>query len=200
MEVCSYNYSRWCEYYRGSLVSFVTTDELTVRITKNILWMGVSWAHRIPFCVKSPFWLNEMAILSKVGKPDNLEPQNSLTLSFNNIRSPHFYLAGYESFLESSSPDILSLCETNLEDSIDSKNCSVRGYTPLIERIPLLIYMVLRFCEEGLFCTELISEKLLLILISFHDRLDLLRGFTPFSSIYHYLRHRGHFLIIFHLT
>ena len=31
-----------------------------------------------------------------------------------------------ESFLESNSPDILALCETNLDDSIDSGNFSVR--------------------------------------------------------------------------
>ena len=37
-----------------------------------------------------------------------------------------------ESFLESNSPDILALCETNLDDSIDSGYFSVRGYLPLI--------------------------------------------------------------------
>ena len=39
---------------------------------------------------------------------------------------------GSESFLESNSPDILALCETNLDDSVDSGNFSVRGYFPLI--------------------------------------------------------------------
>ena len=39
-----------------------------------------------------------------------------------------------ESFLESNSPDILALCETNLDDSIDSGNFSVRGYLPLIQK------------------------------------------------------------------
>ena len=37
-----------------------------------------------------------------------------------------------ESFLESNSPNILILCETNLDDSIDSGNFSMRGYLPLI--------------------------------------------------------------------
>ena len=37
-----------------------------------------------------------------------------------------------KSFLASNSPDILALCETNLDDSIDSGNISVRGYLPLI--------------------------------------------------------------------
>ena len=39
-----------------------------------------------------------------------------------------------ESFHESNSPDILALCETNLDDSIDSGNFSVRGYLPLIRK------------------------------------------------------------------
>ena len=39
-----------------------------------------------------------------------------------------------ESFLESNSPDILALCETNLDDSIDYGNFSVRGYLPLIRK------------------------------------------------------------------
>ena len=39
-----------------------------------------------------------------------------------------------ESFLESNSPDILALCKTNLDDSVDSGNFSVRGYLPLISK------------------------------------------------------------------
>ena len=36
--------------------------------------------------------------------------------------------------LESNSPDIFALCETNLDDSIDSGYLSVRGYLPLIQK------------------------------------------------------------------
>ena len=36
--------------------------------------------------------------------------------------------------LESISPDILALCETNRDGSIDSGNFSVRGYLPLIQK------------------------------------------------------------------
>ena len=39
-----------------------------------------------------------------------------------------------KSFLESNSPKILALCETNLDDSIDSGNFHVRGYLPLIRK------------------------------------------------------------------
>ena len=39
-----------------------------------------------------------------------------------------------ESFVESNTPDILALCESDLDDSIDSGNFSVRGYLPLIRK------------------------------------------------------------------
>ena len=75
-----------------------------------------------------------MAILSKACKPDNFESHNSLKLSFTNIRGLRSNFVDCESFLESNSPDILALCETNLDDSIDSGNSSVRGYLPLIRK------------------------------------------------------------------
>ena len=53
-------------------------------------------------------------------------------LSFTNIRGLHSNFVDCESFLESNSPDIFALCESNLDDSVDSGNFSVRGYLPLI--------------------------------------------------------------------
>ena len=73
-----------------------------------------------------------MTILSKACKPDNFESQNSLKLSFLNIRGLRSNFADCEYFLESNSRDILALCETNLDDSIDSGSFSVRGYLPII--------------------------------------------------------------------
>ena len=75
-----------------------------------------------------------MAILSKGCKPDNFESHNSLKLSFTNNGGLCSNFVKCESFLESNSPDILVLCETNLNDSIDSGNFSVRGYLPLIQK------------------------------------------------------------------
>ena len=75
-----------------------------------------------------------MAILSKACKPDNFESQNSQKVSFMNIRGLHSNFADCESFLESNFPDILALCETNLDDSIDSGNFSVRGYLTIIRK------------------------------------------------------------------
>ena len=75
-----------------------------------------------------------MAILSKACKPGSFESHNSLKLSFTNIQGLCSSFVDCESFLESNSPDILALCETNLDDSIDSGNFSVRGYLPLIQK------------------------------------------------------------------
>ena len=75
-----------------------------------------------------------MAILSKGCKPDNFEQHNSLKLSFTNICGLRSNFVEYESFLESNFPDILALCETNLDDSIHSGNFSVRACLPLIRK------------------------------------------------------------------
>ena len=75
-----------------------------------------------------------MAILSKACKQDNFESHNYLKLSFTNIRCLRSNFVDCKSFLESNSIDILALCETNLDDSIDSGNFSVRGYLPLIRK------------------------------------------------------------------
>ena len=65
-------------------------------------------------------------------KPDNFESHNSLKLRFMNIQGLRSNFVEFESFFESKSLDILALCETNVDDSIDSVTFSVRGYLPLI--------------------------------------------------------------------
>ena len=77
--------------------------------------------------------INYVQIIKRC-KADNFEPHNSLKLSFTNIRGLCSNFVDWESFFESNSPDILALCETNLNDSIDSGNFSVRGYLPLIRK------------------------------------------------------------------
>ena len=75
-----------------------------------------------------------MVILSKRCKPGNFESQNSLKLSSTTIRGLHSNFVECESFLESNTPDILALCKTNLNDSIDSGNFFVSGYLHLIQK------------------------------------------------------------------
>ena len=75
-----------------------------------------------------------MATLSKGCQPNNFEPHNSLKLSFTNIEGFCSNFIERESFLESNSPDILAFRKTNLDDSIDSSDFSMRGYLPLIQK------------------------------------------------------------------
>ena len=77
-----------------------------------------------------------MAILSKACKPDNLELHNSLKFSFMNIWGLHsnFDILAFLQECQNVCPDILALCETNLDDSTDSGNFSVTGYLPLIRK------------------------------------------------------------------
>ena len=73
-----------------------------------------------------------MVILSKACKPDDFESHNSLKVRFTNIWGRRLNFVDCKSFLELNSPDVLALCEANLDGSIDSCNFSVRGYLPLI--------------------------------------------------------------------
>ena len=73
-----------------------------------------------------------MAILSKGCKPDKFESQNFLKLNFMNICGLHSNFVKTGTSVESKSRDILTLCEINLDDSIDSGNFSVTDYLPLI--------------------------------------------------------------------
>ena len=101
-----------------------------------------------------------MAILSKACKtPNNFEPHNSLC--FTNIRHFHSNFVDCESFLESNSPDILALCEANLNDSIDSGNFSVRSYLPLIRKdCSTHMHSLAVYVKEGLpFARDLSLEN-----------------------------------------
>ena len=102
-----------------------------------------------------------MTILSKACKPDNFESNNSLKLSFTNTWGLRSNFVDCESFLESNSLDILALCETNLDDSIDSGNFSVRGYLLLIQKDSSThMYSVAGYVKEGLsFAQDLTLEN-----------------------------------------
>ena len=111
-----------------------------------------------------------MVILSKEWKPDNFKSHNSLKLSFTNIQSLCSNFADCESFLESNSPDILALCETNLDDSIDSGNFSVRGYLPLIRKDSSThMHGLAVYVKEGLpFAWELSLKNSVYSYLCFH--------------------------------
>ena len=78
------------------------------------------------------FQLSKMDILPEGRKPGDFESHKNVKLIFTAIWSLRLSFVECKSFLESNSPDILAVCETNLDDPIDSGNFSVRGYLHLI--------------------------------------------------------------------
>ena len=133
-----------------------------------------------------------MTILSKRCEVDNFEYHNSLKLSFVNICDLCSNFVECESFLKSNSPDILALCETDLDDSIVSGNFSATAYLSLIRQVLLLICMVLSNRTH--------LQKTLHILTYVFDWLYYTQCLTSFSSINHLLCLYAQFLILFHLT
>ena len=125
-----------------------------------------------------------MAIFSKRCKPDNFEPHNSLKLSFTNIGGLRSNFVQCESFLESNSPDILTLCETNLDDSVDSGNFSVSGYLTLIGKDSIAHMHGLAVCvKEGFpFARDLSLENSADSYLCF--RLALLHSVSYFIFLY----------------
>ena len=102
-----------------------------------------------------------MAILSKLFESDNFESLYSQKLSFMNVLNLRSNFVDYESFLESNSPDILSLCETNLDGSIDSANFSVIAYLRLIPKDSSThMHGLVFYVKQGLlFATDLSVEN-----------------------------------------
>ena len=74
MNVCPYRYFQWYGCFWGFWVSFITTDEFPVSVTKITSKIGVSWTHNKGFW----FWL----IFNSMKWPYY---QNNVKLSFTNI-------------------------------------------------------------------------------------------------------------------
>ena len=125
-----------------------------------------------------------MTISSKACKPDNFESHNSLKLSFTNNQALHSNFVECESLLESNSPDILALCETNLDYSIDSGNFSVTGYLPLIRKDSIThVHGPAVYVKEGLpFARDLSLENSTVPYLCF--RLALLHLVSYFFFLY----------------
>ena len=102
-------------------------------------------------------------ILSKGCKPDNFESHSSLKPGFTNIWGLHSNFVECEFFLQSSSLDIHALCETNLDDSTDSGNFSMRGYLSLIQNDSITHAWSYSLCEKR---PSIISRKLQILMYS----------------------------------
>ena len=191
---CVPSYFRWCGYFRGPWVSFVTTDSQWG--SQKLLQGLVSHEITAYFSVFKLFltqWI--MVNLSKGCKPDNFEPHNSLKLCFTNIWGLHFNFVECDSFLELNYPGI-----TNLDDSIDSGNFSVRGYLPLIWK-DSITYMhgLAVYGKEGLlFARDVSLEKSADSNLCF--RIALLHSVSYFFFLYQLPSSWLWFLILFHLT
>ena len=119
-----------------------------------------------------------MVKLSKGCKPDNFESHNSLTLSPTYIKSLHSNFVECESFLESNLPDILVLCEINLDDSVISDNFSVRGYLLLMQKDSVThMHSLTVYVKEELPCAPNLSLENCRFLLMCSA------GFTSFSVL-----------------
>ena len=140
-----------------------------------------------------------MPTLSKACKSDNFELQNSLKFSFPNIRGLHSNFGDCESFLELNSPDILALCETNLDVSIFSDNFfeMLSSFNP--EGFQYSYAWSPSLCEgRTSFCTELISKKL--CRFNYLCFPPALLHSVSYFFFNHFPRLCARFLILFHLT
>ena len=117
-----------------------------------------------------------MAILWKGCKPDNFESYNTLKLHFTDIWDLHSNFVDCESFLEWHSPDVLVLCLSNLDDSINLGNFSAI-YLPLFWKDSSTDMHSLREGRTS-FCKWLISRKLCRFLLMFST------GFTSLSVLF----------------
>ena len=132
---------------------------------------------------------------SKACKPEKFDLHNSPKLRFTNIWGLCSNFVDCESFLESNSPDILNLCETNLDNSIYSGSFSVRGYLPLTQKNFIThMHGLAVYLKEGL---PLSLENSAGSYLCFW--LALLYS-VSFSPINHLFRLCAQFLMLFHLT
>ena len=91
--------------------------------------------------------------LSKGCKPDNFESHNSLKLSFINIQGLLSNFVECESFFESKSRDIVALCETNVDDSIDLDITHMHGLEVYMkEGLPFALDLSLENSADSYLC------------------------------------------------
>ena len=121
MEERPYSYFWWCEFFWGPWVSFVATEESSVKVTKVVSKIIVSNFYLLLNSVKWPYYQKHV---------NDITLNHITLLSDVNAWSIHSNFVWHESFLESKFPGNLA--------QYDYGNFCVRGYLPLIERIMLL--------------------------------------------------------------
>ena len=130
-------------------VSFVRTDAFSVRVTKK--GASSSWTHSLPVW----FWPLFNLIYQKDVNQINWK-QNSLKLSFTNIRRHLSNFIG---------------CESSLESNFELSSFNLKGFCYFFARSCSL------FRGRTSFCTGIISKKFCSFLFMFYTR------FTSFSVL-----------------
>ena len=128
---------------------------------------------------------------------------NSLKLSFTDIQGLCLNFVDWKSFLESNSTDIAALCETNLDDSIDSGNFSVWGCLPVIwkDSSAHIYAWPCSLCwRKGFLLHGTSLYKTLQILTYVLNWLHFTQCLISFSSIDQLICLYAQFLILFYLT
>ena len=124
---------------------------------------------------------------------DDFEPQNSLKFSFTNVGDLRANFAESESFLELNSSENIALRETNLDDSVDSRDFSVKGYLSLFQKDSVTnMHGLSVFVKEAFPFARALTYVF--------DWLYFTQCLTSFFLTDHRLRHYTRFLILFHLT
>ena len=128
-----------------------------------------------------------MAILSKYVNQIT-KSHNSLKLVFTNTGGLGSNFVGFQFSLESDSPNICVVCETNSKDSVVSRNLLCMVHVPLVgkDSVTHMLICSCSFCEgQTPFCTGFISRKLKIFLFL------LLTDFTSFSVVSLFLSFHG---------
>ena len=110
MDVRPYSYFWWCRYFWDPRVSFVTTDEFSVRFTKITSRM-LSHDLTAYLTIFNLFKLNELWPYYQQHVNQIILNWTSLKLSFTNIRGLRSNFFDCQSFLKSNFPDIPALWE-----------------------------------------------------------------------------------------
>ena len=126
MEMHSYSYFWWCGYFWDPWVSFVTADEFSVRVTKITSRILLLVSHELTAYL-SIFNLSKLWSYYQ-------KHVNQIILNYTILYTLPLQI--FETFVQillimnlSLNQTLLTflLCETNLDDFIDSGNFSVRG-------------------------------------------------------------------------
>ena len=141
------SYFQCCGYFRCPWVSFVTTDDFSVMLTKITSRIGVSWTRSLPF------WFWPILILKWAYDQKKVNQITSNHTTLWNLASPIlevFCRISLDVIFPWTKPTgILALYETNLDYSIDSGHFCVCGYLLLIQK-DSVTYILTVYAKEGL--------------------------------------------------